>query len=65
MAEEAAPNPRAGRAETLPVAKRSFVVRARSEAEIDGKWPRAWRLLFLVGCAVGVWILALTFIRAF
>ena len=35
----------------------------RSHLAGSEKWPRAWRLIFTVGCSVALWAIVVVFIR--
>ena len=39
----------------LPVTAYSVVERQRVELPVEGKWPKAWRLLFVIGAALLAW----------
>jgi len=38
----------------LPVTY-TLVERQRMELPVEGKWPKAWRLLFVIGAALALW----------
>ena len=60
MPEDAAHDRRGG---PLPVASYSLVERQRMELPVEGKWPKAWRLLFVVGTALVCWAAIVLFAR--
>ena len=39
----------------LPVAAYTLVERQRMELPVEGKWPKAWRLLFVIAAAMALW----------
>lgn len=47
----------------IPVTSYSMVERQRMELPVEGKWPTAWRLLFVVGLALLFWAGITLFIR--
>ena len=47
----------------LPVATFSVVERQRVELPVAGKWPKAWRLLFIIGAALALWAGVVLLIR--
>jgi hypothetical protein len=53
MADNAAQDRQSGG--PLPVAAFSVVERQRMELPVAGKWPKAWRLLFVIGAALAFW----------
>jgi hypothetical protein len=63
MPDNAAQDRRAGDGRSLPAPAYSFVERPRAEIPVEGKWPRAWRLLFLVTGAAAMWLAVVAIIR--
>jgi hypothetical protein len=53
MPEKAAQDRASGR--PLSMSAYSVVERGGLELPVTGKWPRAWRLLFLAGAAMLAW----------
>jgi hypothetical protein len=52
-----------GRGRPLPVSAYSIVERRRVEIAVEGKWPKAWRILFLAGAALLLWAIIAALIR--
>lgn len=61
MPDNAAQDRGSGR--PLAMSAYSIVERARVELPVTGRWPKAWRLLFLVGGAVLAWVAVVLVIR--
>lgn len=55
MTDNAAQDGEAGMGETISISQPLIVARQRTEIPVEGKWPRAWRLLFLAAAAVALW----------
>ena len=60
MPENAAQDRRGG---PLPVTSYAIVERQGVELPVEGKWPKAWRLLFVVGLALLSWAAITLLIR--
>lgn len=47
----------------LPVSTYSVVERQRVEIPVEGKWPKGWRLLFLLGGTLVLWAVIVALVR--
>ncbi len=60
MPEDAAQDSSGG---TVPVATYSLVERQQTEVPVEGRWPRAWRLWFLIGAGLLAWAATILLLR--
>ena len=63
MPDNAAGDRRAGSRKALPLSAGSLVRRQRVEIPVERKWPRAWRLLFLIAAAAFLWLAVVLAVR--
>lgn len=63
MTDNAAQDGKAGMGETISISQPLIVARTRTEIPVDDKWPRAWRMLFLLSAAGALWMLAIAIAR--
>ncbi len=63
MAEDAARDTGATGARPLRISPRGFIARVTSEEPVEGRWPVAWRIIFLFGTAIGLWFAAISLLR--
>ena len=62
MAEDAAHSSRLGDNEAARLSDR-LIAKQSSELPVEGKWPKAWRVLFLCAAAVAAWLLFVSIAR--